>query len=128
MLRCRRHAGPGALPAAAPLLLAWLLAAPIAYWISQPVRREVIHLTLEQRQHLRALARRTWLFYVQFVGPDDNWLPPDHFQESPNGVVAHRTSPTNIGLYLLSALASHDLGYLGTRRACFAHRLRILPR
>ena len=105
---------PGALPAAAPLLLAWLLAGPIAYWISQPVRREVTHLTQEQRRHLRALARRTWLFYVQFVGPDDNWLPPDHFQESPNGVVAHRTSPTNIGLYLLSALAAHDLGYLGT--------------
>jgi cyclic beta-1,2-glucan synthetase len=104
----------GALPAAAPLLLAWLLAAPIAYWISQPVRREVTHLTQEQRQHLRALARRTWLFYVQFVGPDDNWLPPDHFQESPNGVVAHRTSPTNVGLYLLSTLAAHDLGYLGT--------------
>jgi cyclic beta-1,2-glucan synthetase len=105
---------PAALPAAAPPLLAWLLAGPIAYWISQPVRRETTPLSPEQRQHLRALARRTWLFYVQFVGPDDNWLPPDHFQESPNGVVAHRTSPTNIGLYLLSALAAHDLGYLGT--------------
>ena len=63
---------------------------------------------------MRTLARRTWLFYEQFVGPEDNWLPPDHFQESPKGVVAHRTSPTNIGLYLLSVLAAHDFGYIGT--------------
>ena len=39
-------------------------------------------------------------------------MPPDHFQEAPLGIVAHRTSPTNIGLALLSALGAYDLGYL----------------
>ena len=47
---------------------------------------------------LRKLARRTWLFYETFVGPDDHWLPPDNYQESPLSEVAHRTSPTNIGM------------------------------
>ena len=59
------------------------------------------------------MARSTWLYFEHFVGPEDRWLPPDHFQESPRGIVAHRTSPTNIGLMLLSTLSAHDLGYIG---------------
>ena len=41
-------------------------------------------------------------------------LPPDNFQEDPKPVVAHRTSPTNLGLYLLSVVAARDFGWLGT--------------
>ncbi len=55
----------------------------------------------------------TWGFFESFVGPMDNWLPPDNYQAAPEGKVAHRTSPTNKGLLLLSTLAAHDLGYLG---------------
>ena len=47
-----------------------------------------------------------------FVTADDNWLPPDNFQEDPKRVLARRTSPTNIGLYLLSVLAARDFGYI----------------
>src|SRR5262249_18312104 len=61
---------------------------------------------------LRRVARQTWDFFEQFVGPPDHWLPPDNYQEDPKGAVAHRTSPTNMGLYLVSTLAAHDLGYL----------------
>lgn len=103
---------PHALLLSAPFFLVWLLAAEIAYWISRPVAETLVQPTNAQRRLLRLLARRTWLFYEQFVGPNDNWLPPDHFQESPRGVVAHRTSPTNVGLYLLAMLAAHDLGYI----------------
>ncbi len=102
---------PGGLLAAAPLLLVWLLSPEIAYWISRPLAGQQEQLTPAQRQQLHTLARRTWLFFEQFVGPQDNWLPPDHFQESPRGVVAHRTSPTNVGLYLLTALGAYDMGY-----------------
>ncbi|MEA3398020.1 MAG: glucoamylase family protein, partial [Chloroflexota bacterium] len=104
---------PAALPVAAPLLLAWLVSPWIAHWIDRPVVREQAPLSAAQRQRLRRLARRTWLYFEQFVGPDDQWLPPDHFQEDPRGLVAHRTSPTNIGLLLLSTLAAYDLGYIG---------------
>ncbi len=114
---------PGALLISAPFFLVWLLAAEIAFWISQPVVKATPPPSAAERRQLRLLARRTWLFYEQFVGPNDNWLPPDHFQESPRGVVAHRTSPTNVGLYLLSMLAAHDLGYSST--VDFTVRLRF---
>ena len=103
---------PAAVLLSAPFFVVWLLAAEIAYWISRPVNTVAPLPTEEERRTLRLLARRTWLFYEQFVGPHDNWLPPDHFQEEPRGVVAHRTSPTNVGLYLLTMLAAHDLGYI----------------
>jgi cyclic beta-1,2-glucan synthetase len=102
-----------AFPVATPLLFVWLISPYIAYWISQPVTREQVPLTADQCQRLRRLARQTWHYFEQFVGPDDQWLPPDHFQEDPLGLVAHRTSPTNVGLLLLSTLAAYDLGYTG---------------
>ena len=102
-----------ALPVAAVFLLSWLAAPQIAYWISRPIIFQPDSISPDQQQQLRCLARRTWLFFEHFVGPDDHWLPPDHFQEDPRGVIAHRTSPTNIGLLLLSTLAAYDLGYVG---------------
>jgi len=103
---------PAALAWAAPLLAAWFLAPGIAVWVSQPLPRREVKLGGSQVRELRRLARRTWLFFEQFISPEDQWLPPDHFQEAPLGIVAHRTSPTNIGLALLSALGAYDLGYL----------------
>jgi cyclic beta-1,2-glucan synthetase len=98
---------------ASPLLLVWFLSPGIAYIISRPIRWETTLPQNEQQSQLRALARRTWLYFEQYVGPDDHWLPPDHYQESPRGMIAHRTSPTNIGLSLLSTLAAYDFGYTG---------------
>ena len=104
---------PAAIPVAAPLLLAWLISPLVAEWVGRPLAQKQDSLSPEQYRQLRQLARRTWLFFEQFVGPGDHWLPPDHFQEEPRGLVAHRTSPTNIGLLLLSTLAAYDLGYIG---------------
>lgn len=102
-----------ALPIAAPLLLAWLVSPQVALWISRPIVHERAPLSADQRRQLCRLARRTWLYFERFIGPDDHWLPPDHFQEEPLGLTAHRTSPTNLGLLLLSTLAAYDLGYTG---------------
>ncbi|MBN1641383.1 MAG: cellobiose phosphorylase [Anaerolineae bacterium] len=104
---------PAALPVAAPLLLAWFVSPQIAHWISKPATAEEPDLDQAARRRLRRLARRTWLYYERFVGPGDHWLPPDHYQEDPLGAVAHRTSPTNIGLFLLSTLGAYDMGYVG---------------
>ncbi len=103
---------------AVPLLIAWFFSPYIAYRISRPIEIEQEILAIGQRYQLRRLARRTWFFFERFVGPDDYWLPPDHFQESPLGLVAHRTSPTNIGLLLLSTLSAYDLGYIGLPLLC----------
>jgi cyclic beta-1,2-glucan synthetase len=98
---------------ALPLVIGWIASPYIATRISEPYRRPVKKVLPAQEHKLRLLARSTWLYFEHFVGPEDRWLPPDHFQESPRGVVAHRTSPTNIGLTLLSTLSAHDLGYIG---------------
>ena len=57
------------------------------------------------RAMLHRLARQTWRYFDDLVGPQTNWLPPDNYQEALRVEVAPRTSPTNIGLWLLSALA-----------------------
>jgi len=105
---------PAALLPAIPLLLLWLLSPEIACWTSRPVRRAVEEIGVDDRLFLRHLARRTWLYFETFVGPGDNWLPPDNFQEEPRPEIAHRTSPTNIGMMFVSSLTAWDLGYLST--------------
>jgi cyclic beta-1,2-glucan synthetase len=107
---------PDSLPAAAPFLVSWLLAPLVAFVLSRPLRgAEPAPLTEVERRELRRVARRTWAFFEAFVGDADHWLPPDNFQEEPRGQIAHRTSPTNQGLLLLSTLAAHDFGYLSLR-------------
>jgi cyclic beta-1,2-glucan synthetase len=104
---------PEALVVAGPVLVAWIVSPLIAMRISQPTVRERPHLSADGQRELQALARRTWLFFEHFAGPEDHWLPPDHYQEDPRGVVAHRTSPTNIGLLLVATLVAHEMGYIG---------------
>ncbi|HSY26822.1 MAG TPA: cyclic beta 1-2 glucan synthetase, partial [Burkholderiaceae bacterium] len=103
---------PIALIAAAPFLLAWLIAPVIAWRISQPQMRVEVRLHDGQAIFLYRLARKIWAYYETLVGPEDNWLPPDNIQERPIAVVAHRTSPTNIGLALLANLSAYDFAYI----------------
>ena len=99
---------------AAPFVVAWALSPLAARWVSRPPRPSPAQiLSAPDRQILRSTARHTWRFFEAFVGPDDAFLPPDNFQEDPRPTVAHRTSPTNIGLYLLSVVAARDFGWLG---------------
>jgi cyclic beta-1,2-glucan synthetase len=106
-----------AFPVAAPFLAAWIAAPAIAYRLSLPVRARVRSLRPDERARLRRTARSTWRYFETFVNEADGWLAPDNFQEGENGEpgrVARRTSPTNIGMSLLSTLAAHDLGYIPT--------------
>src|SRR3989441_6573235 len=106
---------PQSLPAALPLLLLWVMSPPLPPWVSPPRSTAPTQpLSAADACALRLVARRTWRFFETFVGPEDHALPPDNFQETPSPVVAHRTSPTNIGLYLLSTVAARDFGWLGT--------------
>ena len=105
---------PASLAVALPLLLAWSLSPYIAYRVSRPRKVAETELTPFETAELRRIARITWDFFEVHVGPIDNGLPPDNFQEVPLGIAAHRTSPTNIGLYLLAVLAAHDFGYITT--------------
>ncbi|HUS09626.1 MAG TPA: glucoamylase family protein [Pyrinomonadaceae bacterium] len=105
---------PAAYGVMAVFVAAWILSPLVAQRISilRPPQRK--RLTARDAEFARLVCRRTWRFFEAFVGPDDNWLPPDNFQEDPIPVVAHRTSPTNIGLLLLATVSAHDLGYVGS--------------
>src|SRR6185436_9142625 len=97
---------------AAPILALWCLAPWIAWRISQPIEPLIPALQARQVVFLRKAARKTWRFFETFVTAEENWLPPDNFQEVPVPTIASRTSPTNMGLTLLANLAARDFGYL----------------
>jgi cyclic beta-1,2-glucan synthetase len=97
-----------------PLGLVWLAAPAIACWSSRYVRTDgPSSASAADIKALRLLARRTWRYFETFVTATDNMLPPDNFQQDPAPVLAHRTSPTNIGLYLLSVVSACDFGWIG---------------
>ncbi|HXH98798.1 MAG TPA: glucoamylase family protein, partial [Sphingobacteriaceae bacterium] len=97
---------------ALPFLTFWMAAPLIAFAINRRLSPDKISVTEEQTINLRMLARKTWSFFEKFVTAEDNWLPPDNYQEEPVERLAHRTSPTNIGLSLLSNLTAYDFGYI----------------
>ena len=102
-------------PIAAPFVFLWALSPLVARWASlPPLAAGHLLVTPTDALALRLVARRTWRFFEKFVTAEDNMLPPDNFQEDPEPVIAHRTSPTNLGLYLLSIIAARDFGWLGT--------------
>ncbi len=103
---------PAALAVAAPVCGLWLLAPGIAHWLSRPTPRRRSRLTAADLDFLARIARRTWRFFETFVTAADNELPPDNFQEGPPQGIAHRTSPTNIGISLLANLGAYDFGYI----------------
>ena len=107
---------PQILDMAAPILALWFVSPLVAWWLGRPIVRRRVDLTATQIRFLRMVSRKTWAYFETFIGPDDHWLPPDNFQESPTRVVAHRTSPTNMGLALLANLSACDFGYISAGR------------
>jgi cyclic beta-1,2-glucan synthetase len=106
---------PGAGWIAAPFVVLWLLSPLVARWVSLPPPDPAAEqLSAADVSALRETARRTWRFFETFVGPADHGLPPDNFQDDPSPLVAHRTSPTNIGMYLLATVTARDFGWIGT--------------
>ena len=107
---------PGAWPIAAPFVLLWISSPILAWRVSVPpktARSQV--LSPGGKRSLRLIARRSWRFFEAFVDQENHALPLDNFQEDPEPAKAHRTSPTNLGLYLLSTAAARDFGWIGTR-------------
>jgi cyclic beta-1,2-glucan synthetase len=93
----------------------WMAAPAIARRISvSPLVAGRVSVTAAESLALRLIARRTWRYFETFVTAADHMLPPDNFQEDPHPVLAHRTSPTNIGLYLLCVVSARDFGWTGT--------------
>jgi cyclic beta-1,2-glucan synthetase len=108
----------GTWPWAVPLASLWIASPSIARWTSRSPRISGhMSVSAADAHTLRLIARRTWRFFETFVTASDHMLPPDNFQEDPAPVLAHRTSPTNLGLYLLSVASARDFAWLGTAEA-----------
>ena len=106
-------AGEGTLLLAAPLCGLWIASPWVAWKVSQSAETEDrLDVSAYDRRKLRTIARRTWHYFETFVTDAHHHLPPDNYQESPEPVVANRTSPTNIGLYLLSVISARDFGWI----------------
>jgi cyclic beta-1,2-glucan synthetase len=104
---------PVSLPLAAPWIVVWFFSPLLAWLLNQrPIEHSVQSLSATDRSFLRQIARRTWRYFSSFVTADTSWLPPDNYQVAHQNRLAMRTSPTNIGLWLTSALAAHDSRYL----------------
>lgn len=103
-------------------------AAFLFMWISSPwlmgwLGREggvFVHQGLKEddQSYLHQVSRRTWRYFDDLVDASTNWLPPDNTQLALRIEVAHRTSPTNIGMWLASAVAAWDFGYLTADDLC----------
>ena len=104
--------GIPALFAIPPFVALWATSPLLVVWLDLPVQRVLLQaLSTSDRALLRRIARLTWQFFLDFVGPANNWLPPDNYQTRLRIEVALRTSPTNIAMALLSNLAAYDMGY-----------------
>ncbi len=95
------------------ICLCWAASAGWIWWFSKPLsRKQGAELIRSDRDYLATLARDTWGLFERCIGPEDNHLPPDNLQTTPHDMVAHRTSPTNIGLYLLSVACAEAFGWI----------------
>jgi cyclic beta-1,2-glucan synthetase len=106
------HFSPSLSVISLPLSIAWCLAPLLLSWMSRQPVRQAFSANKEQTLLLRQTSREIWAFFETFATEEENWLPPDNYQEIPQPRVAHRTSPTNIGLSLLANLTAWDFGYL----------------
>ncbi len=96
--------------------LMWLLSPAAAAALALPAHREYA-LSRADRDYLKNRVLKTWRYLREFSGKEDNYLPPDNFQEQPPIGAAHRTSPTNIGLATASAVAAMDMELIPAREA-----------
>nr|WP_237288468.1 glucoamylase family protein [Variovorax sp. PAMC 28711] len=105
------------------LFVVWACGPLLSWWSSRVPHADApaYPLSDDHRDYLATLARDTWRFFEHVVGPDDNHLPPDNLQLEPQPTLAHRTSPTNIGMYMLAACCAREFGW--TDSAGLATRL-----
>lgn len=99
------------------LAVVWLSSPVIAYLISRDENNKLTRLNNEALLELRKTSRKTWRYFEEFSNAGNHDLAPDNFQEEPYRGIAHKTSPTNIGLGLMASLTARDMGYIGLKEA-----------
>lgn len=98
----------------AAAILIWMVGRPIIQQLNKPKPAKEQAWINEAYPELTELTSQIWSFYNQFVTEKESWLPPDNVQYQPKEMIAHRTSPTNIGLYLACVVTARDLNFINT--------------
>lgn len=93
----------------------WFLFPFFAFASSKETKLERIRINQTQKDTISLYAKDMWQYFENTVNADENFLPIDNLQLFPCEIIAHRTSPTNIGLYLISILAARDFGFIETQ-------------
>lgn len=107
------YINPESLNVALAFCVFWFASPLIVQILDRPIIKDpAFSVTKENRRMLRQMARSTWRYFDDFVGPQSHWLPPDNYQAALGVEIAQRTSPTNIGLWMVSALSAYDLKYI----------------
>jgi len=98
---------------ALPFCLLWIAAPFIIHVIDKPLDKRIDeNLSDLDKKILRKIGRKTWRYFDELVGANTHWLPPDNYQTALNIEIAQRTSPTNIGMWLLAIMNAYDFKYV----------------
>ncbi len=115
------YLGTRSAPLAVALCVLWASAPLWIWWASRPGpaarrMRRIETATAADRDYLLGVARDSWRLFERYVDSSSHYLPPDNVQTAPHVMVAQRTSPTNIGLYLLATACAHRFGWIDTQQ------------
>jgi cyclic beta-1,2-glucan synthetase len=86
---------------------------PLFAWLLSRERKNASQMESDDREKLLGYMADAWAYFRDHVNEKTRFLPPDNVQFSPTYAIAMRTSPTNVGMYLLSLLAARDFDLIG---------------
>lgn len=102
------------LPVSIILGAIWLIAPIICCYISKEniIEAPLTKLNEDEKEYLKRIGKDTWEYFNKYINKENNYLPPDNYQEDRKEKVVYRTSSTNIALGLLAIISAYDLKYI----------------
>ena len=93
--------------------LLWIIAPIVMYFISKPAQEinKLNTLSENEKEYVLGIAKKTWMFFKDYINEKTNFLPPDNYQEDRNPKIVYRTSSTNIGLGMLAVITAYDMNF-----------------
>ena len=101
--------------------LLWIITPYISCKISKEImyKNKLEELNKEDKNYLINLGEKTWKFFSTYINEENNYLPPDNYQEDRAKKIVDRTSSTNIGLGLLAVISAYDLKYINFEKTIY---------
>ncbi len=92
----------------------WLVAPTFAWYISKDIEEKLAleKISKKDKEYILEVGEKTWQYFKEYINEENNFLPPDNYQEGRKNKIAPRTSSTNIGLGMLSIISAYDLKYI----------------